>query len=79
MNQTESEITDISGTYKPCIYGKAVAAEYAAAFFCAYNCPEIREIKEEKRNEKKIHVSFITGSIYDLFHDCSNRCSSFCI
>ena len=33
MNQTESEITDISGTYKPCIYGKAVAAEYAATFF----------------------------------------------
>ena len=33
MNQTESEITDISGTYKPCIYGKAVAAEYVAAFF----------------------------------------------
>ena len=33
MNQTESEITDISGTYKPCIYGKVVAAEYAAAFF----------------------------------------------
>ena len=32
MNQTESEITDISGTYKPCIYGKAVAAEYAVAF-----------------------------------------------
>lgn len=25
--------------------------------------------------KKKIHVSFITGSIYDLFHDC-NRCSS---
>ena len=34
MNQTESEITDISGTYKPCIYGKAVAAEYAVAFLC---------------------------------------------
>ena len=27
------EITDISGTNKPCIYGKAVAAEYAVAFF----------------------------------------------
>ena len=47
-----------------------------SCLFCAYNCPEIREIKEEKRNEKKIHVSLITGSIHDLFHDSSNRCSS---
>ena len=33
MNQTESEITDIYGTYKQCIYWKTVAAEYAVAFF----------------------------------------------
>ena len=27
--------------------------------FFAYVCPEIQEIKEEKQNEKKIHVSLL--------------------
>ena len=55
-----------------------VGSEYTNNFFVS-NDNMKNDMIELGINENKIHVSLITGSIHDLFHDSSNRYSCFCI